>query len=454
MKTIEQKVLKFIDRHNLIAPDDMLLIALSGGPDSVFLLHFLKKFARRFKSNLIAVHINHQLRGFESDEDENFCKEVCKELGIRLHPLRIEVKEFAKQNKLSIEEAARLLRYGEMSKIAEVNICNKIVTAHNMNDNTETVLLNLFKGTGLSGISGIPVQRQNIIRPLLRLTKEEILEYLHRNKIKYRIDRSNLSNEFQRNYIRNEIIPLIKMGVNPTLDEAVFRSSEIFRTSSTLVDRYIGRLFKDYVVFRKNKLEIDLKVLEHFGKEVIGEIFKICLRKYFSHDYSFDDYLKLTKLACNQTGRQIQISKSLVALKERDKVLIYHKPEVELSGPIEFKIGTSVKIDGKKITCELVQKGEALFSKSKKCEFISGDDLDMDFVLRRWESGDRFIPLGMTGIKKVSDFLNEQKVPAGKKKEQLVLLNRNQIVWIVGLRIDNRYKILPATKRVYKLWIS
>lgn len=454
MKKIEQKVLKFIDRHNLISAGDKVLIALSGGPDSVLALYLFHKFSQRFKISIEAVHIHHQLRGAEADLDEALCKELCSKLKIDFHTVKINVKSFAKTNKLSIEEAARFLRYGEFRSIAEKSNCNKILTAHNMNDNTETVLLNLFKGTGLAGISGIPIKRQNIIRPLLSITKSEILEYLHENKISYRIDRTNFSNDFKRNFIRNKIVPAIKEGINPSLDETIQHSSEIFRTSNKLVFSYIEKIFKDFVSFQNNKLEIDLDIIDEFGEDVLGEIFMKSLRKYFTYEFSFEDYLKLIGLVRNQTGKKIELSGGLEAFRARKKVLIGEKTEEKEFDPIELIAGNSVEFDGRTLNVEIVDRGKEKFVATRNHELISADDLIDLFILRRWKPGDKFMPLGMNSFKKVSDFLNEQKVPSLKKKEQFVLENNNNIVWVVGLRIDNRYKLKEETKKVCKLWMN
>ena len=454
MKTTEQKVLKFIDRHNLISAGDKILIALSGGPDSVFALYFFHKVSQRFKIEIVAVHIHHQLRGTEADHDEALCKELCEKLKVDFHAVKVNVKSFAKANKLSIEEAARFLRYGEFRSAAEKTGCNKILTAHNMNDNTETVLLNLFKGAGLAGISGIPIERQNIIRPLLSLTKDEILEYLHVNKIQYRIDSTNLSDDFQRNFIRNKIIPAIKEGINPSLDETLERSSEVFRTSSRLVFSYIEKIFKDFVLFENGRLEVDLEIIDEFGEDVLGEIFMKSLRKYFTYEFSFDDYLKLIALVRNQTGKKIELSGGLEAFRSRKKILIGVKVEEKEFDPVEIKPGESKEFEGKTLSIEISQRANEQYSTAKKYELISADDLNDLFVLRKWKPGDRFIPLGMKGFKKVSDFLNEQKVPSVQKKDQFVLENNNSIIWVVGLRIDNRVKLTEKTKKVCKLWIN
>ncbi|MCL4278907.1 MAG: tRNA lysidine(34) synthetase TilS, partial [Ignavibacteriaceae bacterium] len=219
IKTIEQKALKFIDENHLIDFGDKILVALSGGADSVFLLSFLLKFKKRFRIKLAAFHLNHKLRGKSADDDEKFCKDFCSENNVPFVSVSNEVKANAKKSKLSIEEAARKIRYQELQKAATKLGCNKIATAHNSSDNVETILLNLFKGAGLKGLSGIPVKRENIIRPILSLTSDEIRKYLVQNKIHFRIDESNLKSDYERNFLRNKIIPELKKRLNPQLEE-------------------------------------------------------------------------------------------------------------------------------------------------------------------------------------------------------------------------------------------
>ena len=191
-KTIEQKAINFIDENLLIEKGDKILIALSGGADSVFLLYFLKKFSKRFGIEVSAFHLNHKLRGKAASDDAKFCTEFCKKNKIELISISKDVIIYAKKNKISVEEAGREIRYTELIKAAKKLKCNKIATAHNSSDNVETILLNLFKGTGLKGLTGIPVRRENIIRPILCLSSDEIRNYLNQNKIEFRVDESNI----------------------------------------------------------------------------------------------------------------------------------------------------------------------------------------------------------------------------------------------------------------------
>ncbi len=250
MSRIEQQIIKFISDNGLIQEGDKLLLALSGGSDSVFALNFFNKFKSKYKISICALHINHSLRGEESYLDQEFCEDICIIEEIEFYTELVDVNKFAKEKKLSIEETGRIIRYQKFEEYLKISNSNKIVTAHNLEDNTETVLLNLFRGTGLKGISGIPIKRDNIIRPFLSTSKNEIENYLNEKKIKFVVDSSNKESIFKRNILRNEILPKIRQNINDNVDFNILKLSEIVRRSSfvieEVVDKYIEKFVSDF----------------------------------------------------------------------------------------------------------------------------------------------------------------------------------------------------------------
>lgn len=455
IKSTEQKVVKFILKKKLIDNGDSILVALSGGADSVFLLEFLLKYKRRFNMEIAAFHLNHNLRGKEANIDEQFCKNFTAQKRIPFFSSSKNVKLFAKRKRMSIEEAGRELRYGELLKIAKTHNYTKIATAHNADDNAETVLLNLIKGTGIKGLSGIPERREKIIRPILVLSKKEILDYLHNKKIKYRTDSSNIENEYQRNYLRNEIIPLIKNKLNPQFDSAVFRTSEIIRGYTSLIDEQIKIAVKKTVTYKKQKLIINLIQLEETDVRLYGDVLRKTVRKYFNEELESKNISELLKLIKAQTGREINFPNGIVAVKERDSIIIYlKKREVKNIIQVDIKIGEEKQFEGKSVSISTINRNKLSFYNTINKEYISADKNKSSFILRRWKDGDRFYPLGMKNSKKLSDFLTEQKISSSEKKEQLVLTNSGIIVWVVGIRIDERYKISAETKKVLELCLN
>ena len=454
MKATEQKVLRFIKENELLATGEKNLVALSGGPDSVFLLHFLNKFKKKFKIEIGAVHINHKLRGKDSERDELFCKAVCDELSIPIYTLRKDVKSYSKKNKYSLEVAGRKIRYEFFEKISKANQYDKIATAHNADDNAETVLLNLIKGTGIKGIAGIPVRRNDIIRPILSLTKKEILDYLEVNRFEYRIDESNLSNDFERNFLRNEVIPLIQKNINPSFSNSVLNTSLNLQSLNAGLAEIVGGLKSTVRIKRNKSVSIPIEFINKGNDFIISYTLKELIDENFSVKIESSDLKKIISLAKKQSGKSEELSEKLIALKERNEITIQKKASVKNLKQKKISIGNEAEIDGKILSILKVKKNEVKIGKTKNVEFISADGLNSFFIVRIWEQGDKFFPIGMQGSKKISDYLNDIKINSFEKKEQLVLENKGNIVWVIGKRLDDRFKVTPNTKKVLKLCLK
>jgi tRNA(Ile)-lysidine synthase len=453
-ETIEQNIIHFINRYNLVQKGDKLLIAFSGGADSLFALHFFNKFKSKYGIELFAFHINHSLRGKESDEDEMFCKLFSDKMGIQFNSVKVNVKEFAKNKKESIEEAARNLRYEKLHEYAKTISATKIVTAHNLNDNTETILLNLFRGSGLSGASGIPIQRQNIIRPLLSTSKEDIVAYLNRNKIQYRVDSSNLENDFTRNFLRNEIIPKIKEKINPAIDINLLRFSEIVTESNIVINNLAEDISEKYITITESGIEISNLIKNDRADEFFNISVRKAIEKYFNIKPTFSDISKLKSFFNLQVGSRIDLSEKITAIRERNFVLLISKNECEeIEVLYNINLNEQIEINEYLFSVEEVEKSEIQFSEDKNIEFINGDKLKFPLTIRKWRIGDKFQPIGLKGTKKISDFLTEAKVDSIDKKNQLVLLNEDTIIWVFNYRLNESVKITSETKRILKLLV-
>jgi tRNA(Ile)-lysidine synthase len=454
MKKIEEKALKYIDENGLIERDDKVLVALSGGPDSVFLLHFLLKFRNKYHIKVGAVHINHMIRGKAAYEDEEFCRKLSVNLHIEFLSVQKNVRSLAKQHKISIEEAGRVVRYQEFEKALKQAGFNKIATAHNCSDNAETVLLNLIKGTGIKGISGIPLKRGNIVRPILCLKKDEILDYLNNYGIKFRIDESNLETDYERNFLRKKVIPLIKERLNPDFENALFHSSEIFTGFSVMLDSQVKDKIKGFAKVTEEGLSLSVDVLNNADDEIKNYLIKAAVEGYFKIQLTFTDVKNIKSLFEKRTGKSINLVNNLTAGRERQFVIISSGAKDESFEPLFLAEGSRVKVNDKTLIVKPVNGIPKRFSDNRLREYISADKLSGNFCLRRWKAGDKFSPLGLKGTKKISDFLNEQKITSSKKKEQLLLTNKGKIVWVLGLRLDERFKITSNTKRIIELCLK
>lgn len=452
-RKIEQNIIHFISKKKLVGKGDKLLIALSGGPDSIFALHFFHKFKSKFEIDIAAMHVNHLLRGDESDGDEIFCKSLCKKLSIKFSSVKVDVKTFAEKKKQSIEEAARNLRYQKLTEYASKIGAAKIVTAHNLEDNTETVLLNLFRGTGLKGAGGIPVRRGNIIRPLLSVSKEDIIDYLNSKKHKYRIDSSNLENDFTRNYLRNKIIPKIKENINYGIDNNILRFSEIALQSEKAIHDYANEISEKFITKSESGIAVSNLIADEKFENIFPNSIKLGLEKEFNKVFTFGDISKIKSIFSSQVGSKAELSNSITALRERDSLFISSKKKRGSSKSYELLLNEKVIIGKKTISAKIIKKADAHYSLLSNVEIINGDAISFPLTIRKWKSGDRFKPIGLKGTKNISDFLTEAKVNSRNKSEQLVLLNGNKIIWVVGYRIDESVKINNETKRIIKLFV-
>lgn len=454
-RTVEQKVVKFTLDKKLINDGDKVLIALSGGPDSVFLLEILTKYKKKFDIRLGTFHLNHNLRGKASKADKEFCERLSSKYKIPFYYASKKVALYAKKNKISIEEAGREIRYKELIRIAKKNSYTKIATGHNLNDNAETMLLNFIKGSGTNGLSGISEKRDMIIRPILALSKQEIVNYLQIKKIEYRIDSSNLQNDYQRNYLRNEIIPLIRKKINPQFDTAVLKTSEIMKNVSSFINEEVGRTIKESSKFKNNSLIIDANKLKSLNENLIGSLFQAALKKYFGIEAEQKNIFDLQKLLDKQSGKRLNLTNKIIAFRERNSIIIFkEKINDKTHKDIPLKIGEKRKVGNVVVGISMINSSKVDYSKSRKREYVDAEKIKSGFVIRRWRPGECFHPLGMQHSKKISDFLNEQKIPSYIKKEQLVLTESGNIVWIVGIRIDNRYALTEKTRKVLELCLN
>ena len=447
-KKIEEKIFSFTNKNRLIEKGDSILIGFSGGADSRFVLYFLNKYAAKYKIEIAAVHVNHMLRGKEAERDENFCRKVADEIGIEFYSKSVNVKSYAKKNKFSIEEAARILRYEVFEEIADKENFTKICTAHNMNDNSETVLLNLFKGTGTAGLSGIPPKRGKIIRPLLAVTRDEIEDYLSSENIKFITDSSNADVNFLRNKIRREILPVVRSGINPQVDKAILNLSGIISERNIFIKNYADKLRVKLLEKDSGKLKLKISLPETDSTLLLDEIIRPELVGIFSFSPEYQDIEKIKDLINSQKGSVAAFRENLYGIREKNEVLFYRAKENSGESEITFRIGEKVKTDD----FELIFSDN--LKKESGCEIISLDDLDETFILRKWKTGDKFQPLGMKGKKKISDFLTDIKIPSHERADVYVVVNNNEIIWVVGYRISDKVKIKNNSRKKAKLCVK
>lgn len=441
--------LTYINEQKLFEPSEKVLLTVSGGKDSVAMLDLFCGA----KLSFAVAHCNFQLRGKDSDDDQIFVENLCKENNVVFHTKTFDTKAYAKKNKISIEMAARTLRYEWFESLRQELNFDYIATAHHLNDSIETVLLNLTKGTGISGLKGISAKKEHIIRPMLFASRQEIDAYVADKSLSWREDSSNASNDYQRNLIRNQVVPLLKK-INPNLDETFARNLERFQS-----------LEAD---FRKN--------LSHFRTTVMREengvfFLKIATIKYWqSANYYLEELLKEFGFNYFQSKEifnsldglsgKVFHAENFTLLKDREELVISTPYPSEKSISLSINLEEINKrqpfdfLDKKlKIMALNIEEIDSKFERNNAILFADFDKITFPITLRQWQEGDWFIPLGMKGKKKVSDFLIDKKVSLNLKKSTFLLTSQASVVWVVGQRADDRFKLTDSTKKILKIEI-
>lgn len=431
----------YIARYQLFTADDYLLLAVSGGVDSVVLLDILYHLPHH---HLSIAHCNFQLRGKESDGDENFVRRLAESYGIPCFVEQFDTQYFAGKYKLSIQVAARQLRYDWFNKILQSNHLQYLVTAHHQNDNIETILYNLSKGTGIAGLHGILPKNGHIVRPLLCLGKQEILDYAKKKKLKWREDSSNASDKYKRNLIRHHIVPILKQ-INPNLEGTFQENIEKLSAVERIFARSVAD-FKNQVL--KEQTGAYIIDIQHLKEEFEYEICLYEILKDFGFNYAQN---KLIIKSLEGEAGKIFFSDTHCLVRDRKELIISTKS----SSPIEpfYFQKTNKQVQSPSFRLSL-----SIFPKIPDFQFsthhihLDFDKLEERLVIRPYTAEDVFYPLGMKGKKKkINDLLSDLKVPIHLKDKTLVLVSNHQIAWVVGYRIDDRFKITENTQNILEI---
>ena len=447
---LEEIVKQFFARHGLV--QQHLLVAVSGGIDSVVLLHVLLHMKQDLHFQLSILHVNHSLRGNESDGDEQFVRTLASRYRVPVCIEKVNTRSFAKEKKVSIQEAARELRYAFFDTTKKSLHASAILTAHTANDNAETMLFNFFRGSGIDGVAGIPAfhKEKNIFRPLMRATRKEIAAYAKTYRLKWREDSSNVSEKYNRNFIRKSIIPLIENKINPSLVQTLTTEAAIFQQCKEFIAEVVTREFDETVHTQNNRVSIDVEKISQRHSFLQQMLFKylflqLGIEPHFERIDALRAFLSLQK------GSRIELGRGWIAERTTDKIICSNAPVQDFF--ISMDGAGTVTTDT--FTFSIARSARAKhFSKNSFVEYVNADMLSFPIVIRSWKSGDSFMPLGMSKHKKLSDFFVDQKISRSEKNAIPIVESNKAIVWVAGIRLDNRFKITPATKNIYKLHIT
>ncbi len=424
------KVSAYINKHKLLNANDLYIVALSGGADSVALLLLLKEGG----FNVHAAHCNFFLRGSESDHDEAFCIDLCRRLGVELHRAHFATREYAEAHKVSIEMAARELRYSWFEQLRKDIGAAGICVAHHRDDSVETVLLNMIRGTGLRGLTGIQPRNGYVLRPLLCVSRDEIELFLAKRGQRYVTDSTNLETDVKRNKVRLQILPLLRT-LNPAVSDNIQRMVENVAEAQIVLDSLLDN-------FKKHNT-LELSELEKYGSSeyVIYEWLK---------NYGFNGTQARQVLEA-ETGKIMSSSQGYDVLKDRERLIVERtlKPFNPMRIPEE---GTYVLGENMRLS---LRKCAAYVSKKPFVATFDAQKVVFPLTVRRVEEGDWMIPFGMRGRKLLSDLMTDRKMTVFEKRRQLVVVDaQDVIVWAVGLRIADSVAVAETTQSVLELILT
>ena len=430
-----KKFQKNLDKKFPYLSQKKILIACSGGLDSTVLAHLFKKSDLKFS----LAHCNFSLRAKESDKDETFVKNLGSFLNCTVYTTKFKTTEYADKNGLSIQMAARELRYKWFEEISEKHKLDYTLTAHHKDDVLETILINFTRGTGLDGLIGIPEVNGNVVRPLLRFTREEIQEYAEKNKITWREDESNSSTKYFRNKIRHQIVPVLK-ELNPNFFKSFDNTLNNLKDSQKLVSERIKNLAEKLVI-EKEKGIYSISVNRILDLENVRSSMYEILKPF-----GFTNWKDINSILKAQSGKQL-ISKTHRLLKNRNELII---SEIQNSTGKTYEISNTTNSIKKPIPLtftDVKSTGEFTINTS----YIDKEKLNNKLTVRKWHKGDYFYPIGMHGKKKLSNFFKDSKMSLLEKEATWLLCDGDAIVWVIGNRMDDRYKITKKTTAILKV---
>jgi tRNA(Ile)-lysidine synthase len=457
-----QKVLEAIKTHNMLTYGDRVVVAVSGGPDSICLLHILHGLREEFNLILYAAHVNHCLRGEEANKDEEYVKEFCRSLQIECFSRKIDINKLAEERGLSTESAAREARYEFFDELLHKLKAQRIALAHNANDQAETVLMRIMRGAGMEGIIGIKAVRENIfIRPLINIKRESIEGYCEGNKLSPRIDKTNHESIYTRNKIRLELIPYIKENFNSDIVEVLNRLADNLSRDNDYLENIVNEKFKSYCGRKGEKVIIDK---EAFGEHeaVITRILRLSIFELKGNLYNIEKVhiYDLINLQKSGTGKRITLPGNVVGYNNYESIeLSLSKTYVnnELEREYTLNINEEIYIEefNLRISARIIDKNEKIdFKEKTNVKYFDCDKMQGNITIRRRKNGDRFTPFGMKGSKKLKDFFMDLKIPQDERDRIPLVCFGENIAWIVGYRMSDNYKVDKTARNILEVKIE
>lgn len=452
-----QKIIETIKENQMFNKREKIIIGVSGGPDSMCLLHILNSLRNTYSIDIIAAHLNHGLRGKDADEDEEYVKNFCEKNNIDFYSKRVNIEELSKKWGISSEMAGREARYAFFLELFNKLDANKIAIAHNANDQCETILMRIIRGTGLEGLEGIkPVRDEIYIRPLIKVTRDEIEDYCDKNNINPRIDKTNLENIYSRNKIRLELIPYIKENFNSHIIEVVNRLGENVKVDNDFIEKKSKEFFGKYCVVAPNKVKIKSEAFDEH-KALLSRIIRKAVEVLKGNLINFErvhvEYIML--LQGGNTGKEIELPGGIRALNNYGEIILTKESKSDIKkdlGIYEIGLNEKNKIGKFNIQVNILDKKSLERVKENSLEqFFDYEKINGSISFRYRKEGDKFQPLGMKGTKKLKDIFIDLKIPKDLRDNIPIICVGEEIAWIVGYRISDKFKVDKTTNKILKI---
>ena len=434
------QVMMTIKENALIENGDKIVVGFSGGPDSLTMLHALIRLSEQLNISLVAVHVNHMLRGELADQDEAFCVAFCEANKIPCYTFKVDVTQLSQEYGTSFEEAGRDIRYEKFEFVKKAQNANKIAIAQNKNDVTETFFINLFRGAGIEGLASVDYVRDRyFIRPLLDVSRDEIENYCKQNELVPRRDHTNDENDYLRNKIRNSFLPYIRESFNPSIDDAIYKTVQIMKSEKTFWSVYSEELFETYCTLNGNSIALNIEKMMIKTYAEKSQLIRFCVKKLKGSltNFSYEDVQQILKL--NRSGAVFILDDQYRVVRSYDQ-LIFCTIENEFSKNSLLTETLYIKI------ISIEEKSKYRFHRA--CVAIDADQVVGEIRTRTKLPGDKFVPLGMNSHKKIKNFLIDEKIPLLEREKIQLVCDDEKIIWVKDMRISELCKITDKTKNI------
>jgi tRNA(Ile)-lysidine synthase len=464
-RALEQRVIKFIREHNLFLAGDRLVVAVSGGGDSVCLLHILAQGRKELGVELYVAHLNHQLRGAESDSDASYVSNLARRLDVPATIERRDVAAYRDQKGGSLEEAAREVRYSFLAEVARGIVTSKVAVGHTCDDHIETIVMHLLRGAGTTGLCGLQPRsvlpygessgRLEVVRPLLEVTRQEAMDYCQRYSLAPCSDSSNVSPSFLRNRIRLELLPVLR-SYNPGIDKALLRLADIAGDDLSFIEEQASLLWKKLVSEEDDIIYLDMSQMVASPRAMQRQIFRRAVKQLRGNlkDVEADHIEAMMYFLSKPAGKKLCLPYGLTLSTEYGRLVLASAqasicPLPPLKGVSNIDIPGETDLPGWRVRADIIQ--EVVGDADGLAASFDLDKVGKELTVRRRRPGDRFQPLGMSQTKKLQDFMVDSRIPRSWRDRVPLICSSKQILWVVGWRIDDRVKVTENTKEILRL---